>query len=371
MGVTALAGVALAELGWAARSGRALRSPRRGPTARHDAGRSTVVATMLVMVTIGVPLVAALSPSGAGGRSMPIRVALVQGGGARGTRAINSDPDAVFNRHLSASSGLTGPLDLVVWPEGILQANQPYGTTAGASEVAALATRLNATVMVGVDQVLGHGRYRNEVVAWGPNGQVVGVYVKDHLVPFGEYIPLRSVVQRFFNVSAVPYDGIPGKTPGFMSTPAGPLGIMISYEVFFDGRARGAVNAGGQVLIVPTNTASYRGTQVATQQVAAARMRAEETGRWLVQVTPTGYTAVVSPDGRVVKQSSLDEQALVYATLPLRTGKTVYVRFGDTPVVAVALVGVVIAWLVVLIPVRHRGRERTRSRRRAAQRRWR
>ncbi len=361
MGVMVLAGVAGAELWWAARGWLAVRSPWRGVAARREAALSTFAALMVLLVTIGIPLVAALSPSGAGGRSAPIRVALVQGGGSRGTRAIDSDPDAVFNRHLSASSGLTGPLDLVVWPEGMLQANQPYSTTTEASEVAALATRLNATVMVGVDQVLGHGRYRNEVVAWGPDGQVVGTYVKDHLVPFGEYIPLRSVVQRYFNVSDVPYDGVPGKTPGFMSTPAGPLGMMISYEVFFDGRARGAVNAGGQVLVVPTNTSSYRGTEVATQQVAAARMRAEETGRWLVQVTPTGYTAVISPDGGVVRMSSLDEQVLVYATVPLRTGKTVYVRFGDTPVVAIALVGVAVAWLVVLVPARHRRGERTRS----------
>jgi apolipoprotein N-acyltransferase len=309
-----------------------------------------------VLLVVGIPLVAVLSPSGAGGQSAPIRVALVQGGGARGTRAIHSDPDEVFNRHLSASSGLRRPVDLVVWPEGMLQANQPYSTTPEAAEVAALATSLNATVLVGVDQVLGHGRYRNQVVAWGPDGQVVGVYVKDHLVPFGEYIPLRSLVQRFFNVSDVPYDGVPGKTPGFMNTPAGPLGIMISYEVFFDGRARGAVNAGGQVLVVPTNTASYRGTQVPTQQVAAARMRAEETARWLVQVTPTGYTAVINPDGRVIKQSGLDEQALVYATVPLRTGKTVYVRFGDTPVVALSLVGVSAAWLLALAPRRRRRR---------------
>jgi apolipoprotein N-acyltransferase len=356
MGTAVLAGVALAAGWWAARSWLALRSPGRAPTARRQAGLSTLAALVMLLVVVGIPLAAVLSPSGAGGRSAPIRVALVQGGGSRGTRAIHSNPAVVFNRLLSASSGLRRPLDLVVWPEGMIQADQAYGNTPEASDVSALATRLNATVLVGVDQVLGNGRYRNQVVAWGPDGQVVGIYVKEHLVPFGEYIPLRSVVQRFFNVSDVPYDGIPGQTPGFMNTPAGPLGIMISYEVFFDGRARGAVNAGGQTLVVPTNTASYRGTQVPTQQVAAARMRAEETGRWLVQVTPTGYTAVINPDGRVIKQSRLDEQVLVYATVPLRTGKTVYVRFGDTPIVALALVGVSVAWLVVLAPRRRRRR---------------
>ena len=132
----------------------------------------------------------------------------------------------------------------------------------------------------------------------------------------------------------MPLDGIPGPGPGILHTPAGSLGVMISYEVFFDHLARAAVRAGGQVLVVPTNTASYRSTQVPTQELAAARMRAWETGRWTLQVTPTGYTAVVGPAGRVRAADPPQRAAECWRRrCPAGDGRTVYVDVGDTPFV--------------------------------------
>jgi apolipoprotein N-acyltransferase len=335
-GETALAGVVLAGCARAVlrRWGQRRRSPR------WEAPRWLAAAAL---VAVALPLAGWLSPSGAGGRLPAARVALVQGGGPRGTRAIYTNPQVVFDRHLAASATLHRPLDLVVWPEGVLQSHSPFQSGADAAEVAALARRLGATVLVGVEQDVPPDRYLNEVVAWSPRGRIVGTYVKNHLVPFGEYIPWRSFIARFFNVSAVPYDAIPGHGPGFMRTPAGPLAIMISYEVFFDSRARGGVDAGGQILVVPTDTASYRSSQVPAQEVAADRLRAYETGRWLVQVTPTGFSDVVSPDGRVAVRSGLGERDVITASVPRRSGMTVFDDAGEAPWLAAA--GAV--WLAV------------------------
>jgi apolipoprotein N-acyltransferase len=302
---------------------------------------------VLVALVVAIPVAGAASPSGAGGSFPPLRVALVQGGGPRGTRAIYTDPQTVFDRHLEASSSLQPPLDLVVWPEGILPSHTPYTDSANAAAISDLAQRLHATVLVGVEQDVPPDRYLNMVVAWSPAGDVVATYVKNHLVPFGEYVPWRSTLDKVFNFAAVPYDGIPGHGPGILHTPAGPLGVMISYEVFFDQRARGAVQAGGQVLVVPTNTASYRSSQVPTQELAAARLRAWETGRWVLQVTPTGYTALVSPEGQVTARSTLGRQQIVYGSAPRRTGRTVYVELGDTPIVLAAVAVLVVAYLLV------------------------
>jgi apolipoprotein N-acyltransferase len=252
----------------------------------------------------------------------------------------------VFNRHLSASQQLQPPLDLVVWPEGMLQTDVPFSATKDAAAVADLATRLGATVVVGVDQDQGPNHYLNEVVAWSPEGRIQGRYVKNHLVPFGEYVPARSLIQHFFDLKDVPRDGIHGHSPGILHTSAGPLGVMISFEVFFDDRARAAVRAGGQILIVPTNTASYRSTQVPTQEVAAARMRAMETGRWTLQVTPTGYTAVISPGGRVVQSTALDEQRVLIASVPREDGRTVYVDIGDVPFLIASALMLGGAWVL-------------------------
>jgi apolipoprotein N-acyltransferase len=328
-GVTVLVGVALASLArW-----RPPGSVRwRPPTAQ----RALLVA-LPALVVAGLVLAGLLSPSGAGGHLRPITVGLVQGGGPRGTRAIDTDPQVVFDRHLAASAALSGRLDLIVWPEGILQSHSDYTRTADAADLAALAVEHHATVLAGVEQDVGPDRYLNEVVAWAPDGRIVGTYVKNHLVPFGEYVPYRSFFSKFFNLADVPYDGIPGHGPGFLRTPAAPLAVMISYEVFFDERARGGVRAGGQILVVPTNTASYRSTQVPTQEVAADRMRAWETGRWLVQVTPTGFSTVVSPTGQVVRRSHLDDRQVIEASVPLETGTTVYVHIGDDVVALAAL----------------------------------
>lgn len=274
------------------------------------------------------------------------RIALVQGGGPRGTRAVNTDPDVVFARHADASEPLQPPLDLVVWPEGIVQTNGDFRTSSEASFLSQLAQRLHATVVAGVEEDIGATRYTNEAAVWNPDGAVGQTYEKNHRVPFGEYVPARSFIQHFVSLNLVPRDAIAGHGPGFLDTPAGPLGVMISYEVFFDDRARGAVRAGGQLLIVPTNTASYSDSEVPTQELAATELRCWETGRVALQVTPTGYSAVVGPTGHVRVRSVLGAQTLIEATVGLRSGDTVYVTLGDTPFAAGALVVLVAGWLL-------------------------
>ncbi len=354
-GETVLVGVVLAEL---VRFGIGRARPgswRPAGTATDPAGW-TVGAVAVVLAAV-LPLAGLLSPSGAGGHLAPIRVALVQGGGPRGTRAINTDPQVVFDRHLRESNQLQGPVDLIVWPEGVLQSPDPDVYAADAAQLAQLAVEHHATVVSGAEQSVGQTHYLNDVLAWDPHGRIVGVYVKNHLVPFGEYVPYRSVIHKLFNVADVPYDGIPGHSSGLLRTPAAPLAVMISYEVFFDERARGGVRAGGRLLVVPTNTASYRSTQVPTQEVAADKLRAWETGRWLVQVTPTGYTTVVTPTGGVVRESHLSSAQIEEATVPLRTGMTVFDHVGDLTVALLALAG----WAMVAAPAALRWRRRRQA----------
>lgn len=339
---TALAGVVLAEL---LRTALALRPAIPGIPARPTLPARPAVATLAASaaLAIALPLAGFLSPSGAGGHLAGLRVALVQGGGPRGTRAIDTDPQIVFGRHMAAAARIRPPVDLVVFPEGVEQTSYDFRATADSAELAGTALSLDATVVAGVEQDVGTHHYLNEIAAWSPAGTVTGTYVKNHLVPFGEYVPWRSFIQRFFNIQDVPLDAIAGHSPGFLRTPAAPLAVMISYEVFFNERARGGVRAGGQLLVVPTNTASYRSSQVPTQELAADRLRAWETGRWLVQVTPTGYSAIVTPTGRVVTRSTLGQQTVVQGTVRRETGRTVYVSIGDGPVALVALAVLLVA----------------------------
>jgi apolipoprotein N-acyltransferase len=198
--------------------------------------------------------------------------------------------------------------------------------------------------MAGVTEPVGQAAFRNEIVAWGPSGRIVAVFEKVHRVPFGEYVPFRSFFARFADLSGVPADAIPGNGTGLMRTPAGPLGVLVSFEIFYAGRSHAAVRAGAELLAVPTNTSSYSTSQVPSQEIAAAKVQAVETGRALVQAAPTGYSAVVSPRGVVVERSVLGARQALTATVGLRRGMTPYDHWGDLPVLLVAALALAAGW---------------------------
>lgn len=290
-----------------------------------------LVAGLVAVSAVGTVLA---GPDGASAGSL--RAALVQGGGPRGIPAVFSDAGAVTERQFRLSEDLPAGLDLVLWPESSFGVSGPVADTAEAARVAQLARRTGATVVAGLSESYEEG-FRNAAVAWDPDGRIVDRYEKVHRVPFGEYIPARGLFESLTDMTAlVPRDAIPGRGPGLLRTSAGPLGVVISYEVFFADRVRAAVEAGGQVLLVPTNAASYTTEEVPATEVAAARMRAVEFDRAVLQAAPTGYSVIVRPDGLVVEQSGLSTGEVLTATVPLRTGLTVYARTGDGPVLALA-----------------------------------
>jgi apolipoprotein N-acyltransferase len=129
---------------------------------------------------------------------------------------------------------------------------------------------------------------------------------------------------------------------------------MISYEVFFADRARTAVHGGAEILLVPTNASSFKGRQVPGQEVAAARLRAVETGRDLFQAAPTGHSAFVTAGGHVSRTSKLGPRAAATAVLHQRHGRTPYVNYGDRPIVALALL-LLVAGVALDRPVKATG----------------
>jgi apolipoprotein N-acyltransferase len=135
----------------------------------------------------------------------------------------------------------------------------------------------------------------------------------------------------------VPKDAIVGEGTALLRLPEVDVGVVISYEIFFADRVREAVRAGGQVLVVPTNASSYVGDEVPATELAAAQLRAREYDRAVLQAAPTGYSAIAMPDGRVIARTDLGAAQLLRETVPLRRGLTPYARFGDLPVLALAL----------------------------------
>jgi len=304
--------------------------------------RRWTIAAISAALVVAVPALGAAAPDGAVvGR---LRTAMVQGGGRRGLRAVNNPPELVYGAQLAADASVSPPVDLVVWPENVIALDGPIAGSPQDAEVGAEAHRLGATLVAGVTEPVGDTRFANAAVAWAPTGQIEARYDKVHRVPFGEYVPGRSLVAHIVNLGVIPRDAVAGHGPGLLRTSAGPLGVTISFEVFFSSRARAAIRAGGQVLLVPTNTASYTTSQVPDSEVAAAKLRAWETGRDVVMAAPTGFSAAIDAHGRVLARTGLGHRQVLLVTVARRHGTTPYLRLGDGPFVALALALVGLAW---------------------------
>jgi apolipoprotein N-acyltransferase len=325
----------------------------RGRVDRSQAAPHGVIALCAVAVLV---LLALVAPHGHD-TGETVTIATVQGGGPQGTRAIDTPAQVVIDRSLAATqtipddAGRTGEVDLVLWPENVIDVDGiPFEGSPAHAAVAAEAERIGAPFSVGVTEDAGEGRFTNAQVIIDVDGQIVSRYDKVRRVPFGEYMPLRGLLDALgAPVDLVPNDAVAGTDPALLTAPiAGvgdvPMAVVISWEVFFGGRAREGVKAGGELIINPTNGSSYTGTILQTQQVASSRLRAIEEGRWVAQAAPTGFSAFVSPSGDVHDRTSISEQAVITRAVELRSGLTWYARLGDLPFVAAMVLLLALSW---------------------------
>jgi apolipoprotein N-acyltransferase len=298
---------------------------------------------LAVFAVVAIVLLSVVAPRGSA-TGEQLQVAAVQGGGEQGTSALEVPSSLVTERHLEATRTIPddAELDLVLWPENtvdVRRASVPGDQLFDGSDIyvdiAAQAARLDAPFAVGVTE---DPRVNSQIVV-APNGDIVDQYVKVRRVPFGEYVPLRGILEALgAPIEQVGRDANAGTGPAYVDLPSGTrLSVVISWEVFFAGRAREGVKAGGEAILNPTNGASYTGTIVQTQQVASSRLRAIENGRWVVQAAPTGFTAIVDADGNVLQRTAVSEQRVLYDTIELRQGRTWYTNLGDGPFI-VALI---------------------------------
>ena len=325
---------------------------KRGRSGGQWHGAIGLVAAVAVVV-----IAATVAPDGTEvADPATLRVAAVQGGGPQGTRAINSDPREVFDRHLEASRSIApGSVDLVVWPENVIDVFSFAGSQELA-EVTAEAARIGAPFAVGITEDAPGDHFLNAEVVVTPEGKIVSRYDKVHRVPFGEYMPLRGLLHALgAPTNLVPRDAVAGTGPAYLDVPlsSGPAagvtvraGVVISWEVFFGSRAAEGVDHGATFILNPTNGSSYTGTILQTQQIASSRLRALENGRWVVQASPTGFSAFVSPDGDVLDRTAVSEQKVITRRITLTSGRTWYSHLGDVPFELLAMMALLGSWVV-------------------------
>jgi apolipoprotein N-acyltransferase len=246
---------------------------------------------------------------------------------------------------------------LVVWPENVIDVVD-FASSVEAQEIGLEAARIGAPFAVGITEDLNREHFTNAQVVVTNEAEVVDRYDKVRRVPFGEYMPMRSFLKSLgAPVDQVPRDALAGTGRAILDVPTSMgserIGVVISWEVFFGGRAREGVKDGAGFIINPTNGSSYTWTVLQSQQVASSKLRAIETGRWVVQVSPTGFSAFVDPEGNVYQRTGVSEQKVISRDIAIRSGQTLYVALGDKPWIALLA-------LVFLIGIANRSKTRSR-----------
>jgi apolipoprotein N-acyltransferase len=173
-------------------------------------------------------------------------------------------------------------------------------------------------------------------------------YVKRHPVPFGEYIPFRSLVRLVTDkVDLVPRDFVAGNEVGVLDVGPVRLGDVICFEVAYDDLVRDVVTGGGELLVVQTNNATFGRSGETSQQLAMGRLRAVEHGRAVLVAATSGISAVIAPDGELVEQAPVFTQEVLSAQVPRRTGTTLATRLGAAPELVLSGLAVAAAGVAV------------------------
>lgn len=249
------------------------------------------------------------------------------------------DPDwyPVFQERQIRSTAAGTPPDLVVWPESAL----PYWLDEARPVLERIASAARgAPVLLGANRADGPRIY-NSLAMIGAGGQVEATYDKHHLVPFGEYVPMGDVLERF-GIS-----GFAARSGGGFSAGPGPevlpipgIGAalpLICYEAVFPRYARSPAER-PRLLVQVTNDAWFGTWAGPYQHLAQARMRAIEQGLPMVRVANTGISAMIDPHGRITAALPLGRDGYLDVELPQTLPQTVYGRTGDVPLLLAMLV---------------------------------
>jgi apolipoprotein N-acyltransferase len=330
--VVALVNGAALELvgGWAATARRRVATAMLG-----------VTAAAAVLLPALIPIPAAAGPK--------LDVAVVQG---NVPLALASDrlpqTTVVAANHIRLHRTLASdPPQLAVWPENALYTDPAADPGLGSAVQAAIGG-VGAPTVVGAVADAPDGRVYNQSLLYSPQGQIVDRYTKNHLVPFGEYIPFRAVLgwtDRYRRGNPVL---VPGHQIHVFDVAGMKVATPICFENVFPDLFRRFVVAGANVVIVTTNDSSFLFSPASREHVIMSQLRAVETGRWIVQAAVSGESAVVSPRGEVVRRTTLFTPAIMRVEVGASSRRTLYTRLGDWfPWACGIVVGTVLALTVV------------------------
>jgi len=243
-----------------------------------------------------------------------------------------------MNRYERLTAQVAPGMDLIIWPEAatpFLYEKEP----AYQSLVISMAQQADASLVFGSPTLWRHADGRpylfNSAYLLNPSGETTGRYDKQHLVPFGEYIPLRQFLSFLDKLVVGIGDFEPGAAPTLLtlseesSPPNVRFGVAICFEVIFPDLVRELAWGGANFLVTVTNDAWFGDTVAPYQHFAMTVLRAVENRLAFARAANTGISGFIAPDGRILQTTPIFTENSLTGAIPLRAPSTFYTRFGD------------------------------------------
>lgn len=287
----------------------------------------------------------------------PLRVGVIQGNIPQDVKINYEFAEEVNRIHLELTERLiaTEKPDIVFWPESSTLYNLKTGGQ-WSEQVLELVRRTHTPLLLGSDSVAGEKIY-NTAYLIDENGRIqTADYSKMYLVPFGEFVPFKSLFFFAGKVVAEISDFSPGEKFTLFQLKKGTFAVDICFEVIFPQLSRRFSRDGANLLSTITNDAWFGRTSAPYQHFAMAAMRSIETQRYMVRAANTGISGIIDPYGRVLKRTGIFVPASFAADVKLIRENTIYTNYGDIVLyVAAVIVG---AAFIVAFFKRERGRPR-------------
>ena len=267
------------------------------------------------------------------------QVLAVQGSVPKLGLNFNDRATEVFYRHLiqSEKSLSTGQKpDLIIWPENSVDVD-PFKNQKIGQAISSLVDKYNTPVIVGA-VLRTDGELQNASILWQPNTGATTRYVKRHLTPFGEVMPLRSILTFFSDLPNQIEDFSPGKSAVIHQVGQAKIAPIICFELVDDRLIQSSADS-SNLFVVQTNSATFANTAESTQQLAITRIRSIEHARYSVSVSTVGISAIVDTNGIVLKSTKENIAASINGAVALNATRTIYDRVGEYSWILVLLIG--------------------------------
>jgi apolipoprotein N-acyltransferase len=306
-------------------------------------------AAALALISMAVPVlsaVAARSLVSDKAETGTATVAVIQGNVPRLGLDFNSQRRAVLDFHARETERLAAEVKagkkaqpyFVLWPENSSDID-PFANPDAAAVIEQAAEAIDAPISVG-GVVERDGKLYNEQILWDPEKGATQTYDKRQVQPFGEYLPLRSLIGAINDnwTSMVRQDFSRGTEPGVFTMAGTQVGLATCYEAAFDWAVRDTVTHGAQMISVPSNNATFDRSEMTYQQLAMSRIRAVEHSRTVTVPVTSGVSAVIMPDGKITQRTGMFVADSLVQKVPLRSSETPATRVGIAPEMLLVLI---------------------------------